>query len=554
VNRSEIRQGRAEYLIEIRLGGTPYRFGSIPMTVARADGTSTVWQEGLAAVEGMPRSATSSAITIAGGSVDWALLVARGQDLLTARATLYRIWPDQVLDAAEIVLDGAVDSPEWGSKNEPLTFTLDAEPWKDRGQIPSAGMCVDDVTWPTDPQAEIDEVARGAAYPIPIGRPGAASWGADGVLVDDEAAIGTSPAYLVEYNDSGIARDLSVLMVAGVPIHASQVLIYDASDGIVELRTVQEMTDNLGRTVSYVDFLSATNLRAILGHEYHVAWPPGEGGIWDAQRRTYARGAGEVLYVLYSQLLSRLEPGTRPNIPLDFGRMLAQRAYLDRFQVDGVIRESTTIHEWIENNLAPILPIEWVRGRRGWYWQAWRYDAVASDAVAHLDASTGRVKRVSRARAVGSEQLRSQFRLQYGCGADGVPQRRRILAPAASSDDDRVRPSSRCWIAQAREIARNGGSGIVEWEYTSEVVQDDATADRIVEVMAARMATPPLPASYEGGPELESLEVGDVVLVSDAEIYWTRRIAIVRDIIPGEIVRLDLDVLTDPPRVQRVTT
>ena len=104
--RSQVRAGRPEYLLELRLNGTPYRFGSIPLRVSRADGTTTTWQEGLVAVEGLPRSADSAAVTIASGSVDWARLASRGQDLGSARATLYRWWAGQVLEEAEVVLEG----------------------------------------------------------------------------------------------------------------------------------------------------------------------------------------------------------------------------------------------------------------------------------------------------------------------------------------------------------------------------------------------------------------------------------------------------------------
>lgn len=540
--RSQIRTGRPEYLLELRLAGTPYRFGSVPLRVPRADGTTTTWQEGLIAVEGLPRSADSAAVTIASGSVDWARLASRGQDLGSARATLYRWWAGQVLEEAEVVLQGGVDAPEYGDVNEPFTFSITAEAWRDRALLPSATMRCDSSTWPVDTAAVLDEPARGAPYPIPIGRPGAAAWDAADNLVDAGAVIAASPAYLVEYHDSGIARDLSKLLIAGCPIQASIVWVVDASDGLTEARTVQYASDLRGRRVAYVDFASASTLRAVEGHEYAIAFPPDHGGIWDAESQSYARGAGSVLVALYGPLLGRLEPGSSVGVPIDLGRMAAQRAYLDRFSIDGVIRDTTSVHEWVERELAPILPISWVRGQAGWYWLAWRWDAAPEDAVALLDVGTGRVKRLSRIRAVPTEDIYSQFRLEYGCGADGAPLRRRILAAEADSNDTRVRANWRCWQARARQQARDAGGGS-EWAQTSQVVQDDATADRVCEWLAARHATPPVEATYEGGPELEALQLGDVVLVTDPDMYFNRRIALVRDIVPGEVVRVDLWLL-----------
>lgn len=540
--RNQIRSGRPEYLLELRLHGTPYRFGSIPLRIAKADGTVTTWQEGLVAVEGLPRSADSAAITISGGSVHWALLASRGQDLASGRATLYRWWAGQTLEQAEIVLDGAVDGPEWGDFNEPMTFTLQVEPWKDRALLPSSTMRIDESTWPVDTSAVVDEPARGAQYPIPIGRPGAAAWDIYDELVEDGSVIAASPAYLVEYSESGIARDLSKLLVSGVPVQASTVWVVDTSDGLVEARTVQYASDLRGRRIAYVDFASATVIRAIEGHEYAIAFPPDHGGVWDSEMQSYARGAGSVLMLLYGSLLSRIEPGLAVGMPIDRGRMAAQRAYLDQFAIDAVIRDTTSVHDWVSRELAPFLPITWVRGQGGWYWQAWRWDATSEQAIAHLDTGTGRVKRLSRIKAVSSDDTYSQFRLEYGCGADGAPLRRRILAAEADPNDSRVRPSWRCWQARAKEQYRSGGS-LAEWAETAQAIQDDATADRIVEWLAARYATPPSEATYEGGPELESLQIGDVVLVTDADMYLDRRVALVRDIVPGEVVRVDLWLL-----------
>ena len=236
--RTQIRSGRPEYLLELRLNGTPYRFGSIPLRISSADGTMTTWQEGLVAVEGLPRSADSAAITIAGGSVHWALLASRGQDLASGRATLYRWWPGQTLEQAEVVLDGAVDGPEWGDFNEPMTFTLQVEPWKDRALLPSSTMRIDESTWPVDTSAAVDEPARGAQYPIPIGRPGAAAWDIYDELVEDGSVIAASPAYLVEYSESGIARDLSKLLVSGVPIHAELFAIWDSTVALSRCSTI----------------------------------------------------------------------------------------------------------------------------------------------------------------------------------------------------------------------------------------------------------------------------------------------------------------------------
>lgn len=561
--QSQTRSGNAVWLLAYRLGGSTYRFATEPVEVLAASGATTRWAEGLGSFDGaLPRSATSAAVSIAGGSVDWAELQARGLDLASGRATLYRWFPGQKLEEAEVLLEGNVDDPEWGDIDEAFEFSLIADPWREQSVVPVRGMTIDATTWPVQFAAgttganvwSIDEPALGAMYPIPIGRPGAAGWDGLGTLQRAGGAITAVPAYLVEYSAGAQHVNNSRLLIAGCDIQADQVLIFDASDGKSEFFAVNYTTDLQGRRVAYVSPGDGTVVRPWTGHEYYSSFGPGRGGIWNVDRTDYARGAGEVLAVLYTQLLPRISPGDAMALPIDRGRMLAQRAYLDRFNIDGVMREQMTIHDWVLRNLAPILPIEWVRGPNGWYWLAWRWDATADDVVAELDADAGRVQRASRHRAIGTAQLRSVFRFEYGAGADGGYTRRRVLAPDYDANDDRVRPNLRCWLARSRIQQRIGGSGIAEWAGGSQVVQDDATADRIVEWLAARYATPPTAAIYEGGPELESLALGDVVRLTDSEMYLDSRLALVRDVTPGVQTTVELEILTDPLRAPRRTT
>jgi hypothetical protein len=550
--RTQVYNGAGVWLLELDLGGRIARFGTEAATVEHADGSVDKYTEGLD-VGTLPRSATSATLRIdANGSIDWAELVARGMDLGAVRGTLRRWFDGQVLEQAEVRFTGPISGAEWGAADEVFVCTLANEPWRDRTMIPSVEMTFDENTWPVTANYELDEPAYGQTYPVPIGRPGAASWDSFFNLFKSGTVIPACPAYLAEYSEGAHLVLSSKAVFAGMEVHATEAMLFDASDGICELVAVQTTTDLRGRRVSYVDFTTCTLVRAIRGHEYYVAFPPGQGGIYNRDRSGYLRGAGELICYLLGEGLSRIVDGARVKFPVDIGRQEAQRPYLDRFLVDGVINRATDVDAWIRGHLASMLPIEWVEGGGGGYWLAWRYDATAEDAVMHLDAGKRQVRRLTNLTA--PETQYTAFRVEYGHGKDGVFWRRRLLTGATSSTDPRVRPSYVCELAQRRQRERLGGDGIVEWVHRSEMLQDDATADRIVEIRALQDALPPIPVAYEGGPELEALERGDVVTLTDPEVYLDGHVALVDDLVPGDRVVVNLKILTNPLLVDRRTS
>ncbi len=541
-SRSQVRGGHAVILLELAIGGTIWRFATESCDVTRAQ-TARVerWSEGLVDLKALPRSASTAGITIAPFVVDWAKLVARGLDLSMGRATLRRWYSGQDLEEAEVILTGPVEEAECGPISEPLSFQIGEEPWRDRTTIPSPSMRISSTTWPVDADYRLDAVAVGQYYPIPIGYPGSAT-------------VGRVPAYLVEVSTGAHLVADSKFLFSGIEVAATSVFLHDASDELLDVVATLETTDLLGRTVAYVK-ASGADVRAIEGHEYYVSLVESMGGgVYNREKTACLRGAGELIAWLYGEGLSRIDPGLAIKVPVDKGRMEAQRAYLDKFLIDTVIQPPTDVHDWVSANLASLIPMEWVRGREGGYWLAWRFDATAEQAVDHLDTASGRIRRLGRKRTAGSSEVRTQFRLDYNPGIGSTFQSYAVLA-AEATDDENVRANYRCYIAREREKLRwGGGNGIVEHLMRTEAIKDPATAQRVLEAQAAMRAIPPESMSYEGGPELEALDRGDVVLVSDSELYFVRRVALVEDVTPGETVRIDLKLLADPDRVNRRVT
>lgn len=560
--RAQMAGRPTEWLLRLEVAGRVFRFATRALDVVEADGRSHRYVDALD-VGDVRRSEISIAITVLPVAIDWAELAAWGVSLASGTAALYRYWVGLELEQCECRAVGPVCDPEWGAPNEPMTFSIDLSIGEDAAVIPSPFQRIDESTWPVTAFRYTDEPAIGACGPIVIGCPGGAGFSpttSAWTYIRTGGTVAAAPAYLVER--VGTVRPASnggtpsgqrsaKLLIAYHEVQATEVCVADLSDGTAEPIAVSHTTDLRGARVAYVDFATTPTVRAMPGHEYATAWKPGQGGALRRDRSGILRGAGEVIDYLLSEAIRGISPGVRFGGRYDAGRQQAQRPYLDRFLVDAVINEAVPVNDWIKANLG-ILPIEWVRGPGGWYWQAWRYDAQAHEAVAVLDTSKQRLRRVSRFREPAPEY--SRFVLDYGRVGDGIYQRRKVLSGAVASPTADDRPSWRCAVAETRIAARSGlsvsmsGAGVRTLSVQSDAISDDATADRVLDAWAARFATPPTPVAYEGEPDLEALNIGDIVLVTDAESYLSGRVALVRDVIPGDWCTLELELLADTGR------
>src|SRR5690606_4311906 len=101
---------------------------------------------------------------------------------------------------------GSVVQPEYGSADEPVTFSLEAAPFDDRALWPPASWKVDEDTWPQADDIDFDdewsletphrpEEAMGAVYPTVYGTAGR-MWGSP---VESRRTRPGSPAIIIEW-------------------------------------------------------------------------------------------------------------------------------------------------------------------------------------------------------------------------------------------------------------------------------------------------------------------------------------------------------------------
>jgi hypothetical protein len=538
---ASILGNRPEYLLEWDVFGAVFRFATSSVSVTDAAGRALRFVVGLEPVAASPDGEPVAVTVSPGAGPDWAKLRARGIMLEGTRATVRRWYIGQTLESAPIVAIGWVYDVEYGSLEQPITFSVArVTPIVEPSSLyPPASACFSEDTWPVQNSAiwarvqDFDNVP----YPTVIGKPGGTG--------NPPAA----PAYIGEEAWEYVALyQSSKLVICRGEVVATSVTVIDVS----ELRsesgfTVQYTADNLGEKVAYVDFTGSDWVIPNPEHEYAVDWGDGAGGIYNLERTECLRKLGDLLcWVLATQTRQRV----------DLQAQYAQRDLLNGFKVDTCIAERVDLIEWVERNLMPLFPIRKVISDRGGvYFEANRYALGTPGAEGVLDADAGRVVRLGGVRTkTPADGIANHIRLRFGIDVAGRVWYSRAIS-GDPSDDTTVTPNLLCKWSQTL-LAVDGSDGVRATEIDADCIWDKATAELCLQSLARLRALPREIVAYEGGLELERYRVGDALRIVDSEIYLDHRIAYVAEPprVEGATVALLLELEPDPTQVARRTT
>lgn len=537
---SQILGRRAHWLLEWDVGGRIFKFSDTPATPIDATGAEHRYVEGLAPLNftlAPGSDGSSTAITISSND-DWALLVAQGVDLEERPCTLRHWFDGQILETARVVLKGRSVDVEYGSVNEPVTFTLSEHPEETSLTIPTSQMVVDGVTWTGNP----DESIVGAYYPIVIGAPGNTPTGANQPAV---------PALFVD-NQNPPPDD--ILLIAGHRVRATTVDIYEYEDTLtLENRTVLEIEDGLGRTISYVNS-QGTALNFSDGVKFYTAWDVDNGGLPNSREDGLLRGLGDVIIYLLQEW---------SNVRVDFGRMRAQAPLLNRFRVDTFINDPTKSLAFIDGEIVPLFPIQRMRSDRGLWYQFLNWDATSQvDAITNLSADRGQIQRRTSVRKMDNE-IANEITVEFQPNATSrLFRTRRVVTAQAGrlgtvfggTNDNRILPDARCRISQERLRNETGDSGIRYKTVQAPHVWSTDTALLIARSKAAELALPKRTVGYTGGQELARLYPGAIVTLTDSEISLTDHVCMISELtLGGPDVAVSLILLDDPTQITRTT-
>lgn len=458
------------------------------------------------------------------GIVDVPAEIAAGRDFSAATGVL-SLWAegDSTEDSYRIVVvSGRFRAPEYGSAAEPITATLEEFPATEPDLIPDFRERVNDDTW-----ADHAEPAALMWYPQILGSPGAGeTYG--------------SAALFVDTNASGNKH----LLIAGHAVQAASVGVLNATDGTDDSAVaVEHQTDGSGRTVAMLDCAGFNEgLTTDDDAAYWIKWPADAGGHADHDGGAIS-GAGSVLRWLLE----------RSSLRWDRGRLAAILPALNAYRVDCAIQAAPDrrVDPWayIQQHLLPILPITPAHATTsgGLAFVLWRFDALAGDAIAHLRADRAEVQRQTAVSFSDIDGIANEYRLAYAFNADtGKPTKDYTL-----SGDELVIAGGASSNNYCRVSAGRYGSRVRE--DSSEIIYDDPTAAKVCGWWSRAFALASRSVSYSAPSSFGYLELGDPVLLTDAEISFSSQLCLVSAIrwMSGRSMEITLRAIEDPARDPR---
>ena len=436
--------------------------------------------------------------------------VAEGHDLAAAVGKLW-LWSRGSTERL-LLIDGRVLDPQYGAEYEPVTLTIEEAPFDDEALFPPALAQITETTFPN----YADEML-GERYPWIFGFPGNSHG----------------------YGSPGLWIDTRKLLIAGHGITGGNtVTVYNHTNEVSATLTVAEEANGLGRLVTTVDINTLAHNH--ITDEYWLRWDiTGACGIADHNGGTI-RGAGSVLRYMLEQ----------SDIRWDRGRIAAIIPALNQYKIDCAItadpgRRFSPV-SWIQEHLAPILPISARQGPHGLYYSLFRYDATAEEAVAEIDVDRLDATRDGAVSYSSRDQISNEIRVSYAFNAmDNKPTKTFVL----TGDDETLNTDADAVSNAPCRVSRDR-FGLSTLEVTTEVIYDPATAGRIASWLSHAFALPSRTIAYTCRQEFGYLEPGDVVTVSDTEINLSALVCLVDSVTWTEdgSVGLVLRAIDNPAR------
>jgi len=425
------------------------------------------------------------------------------------RLAVLRLWSpgDATVEAALVILRGVVVAASWDDPASPRRATLSIERAVAdlSATVLPTHAAVDRGAWP-----DATDRAIGAAAPVILGRPGATTpigwfgW----------ETYAASPAIYVDFGTLSGRPLAKVLYLAPHHVAAATVRVYDLTDGATTFSSVENVVnteDVNGNPVA----LTGVSIVASPGNneELFAAW--GDDGalggvLLDDEE---VRGLGSAL------LWGARYRGGR-NV-YDLGRMAAERATLDAWNLDAVVNDPAIRWEaWLAQGALASYLVDRVEGPRGAYYRAaaTRPDPLRCRAVLTTRRDVGG-RLVARTSAYTDEELDVPgvvVRVWYAQHGEDRWPRRVEYRPTAGTD---ARQLAHPLCRRARELyaaaVPDAELPVREvWAHTADVATAWAIARRHVE----RYAVPHVLVEVEGPASLaRDLEPHDTVELVDTD-------------------------------------
>jgi hypothetical protein len=525
-------------LVSVDYAGQTFRWSTKPVVIEDVNGDSLSFDGGLneldfeTVLQTLADAPDQTSISLdLMWPVDIAKLVSNGHDLSTARGELSAWIEGNTYENRQVLVSGRVRQPIYAAYNEPVSFTIEEAPFEDVAEWPPSSQRINKETWPRYRDAEVNR-----PYVQVIGRPGVYTQ-PDGTVVEGNG----TRAQVVETR-VGDSTQASTLLIAGHRVKSPTVRIYyvgaegwTPDEGLIEIgaginyeRPVSYRQDGLGNYVSTVD-ISGAAAEICRSVEFQVQWvgaAEGEnGGLVRTDSGGLTRGAGDVMEYVLKQSTLRV----------DWGRFNAVRQKMNAYFLDFFMDSNVSPWEWISDNLLPLMPVSMHSGAQGLYPVFWDYAATSRDAVDSIEHGPGVVRVSGMEYQTQPSKLRNKITLKYGYDVvEGEHQRSAIHTP-----DPDLTDSEQITSEFAKRSKLQYGLK-AESIFTSEVVNDDATAHKVTNWRILAEAFSHRSITYEVSQEYAYLELGSVILLTDAELYLQDVVALVQGNQINDTGRIDL--------------
>lgn len=518
--RGQLLGQKLHYLLDVTWASQTFRLSRETIVVPSDDGDLVYegsiedeieWEEGIDLFSDSADAMQMNLSVVL--PVDVPKLIQMGHALTSAVAQLSLWIEGTTYEERRVLMDGTFADPEYGADGEPINVSIQAPPFEDGGLVPPASQVIDADTWPL-----AADNAEGLAYPFVFGE-------------DESDGPFKSPAYVV---DTTLGAE--VIIVAGHAVDAANVTVGCSSDTTGTNLGVSQGKDGRGQVVSIVT-IGGSALVFTTDDDFWVRWGVDGGGAFAPMSDGPLTGAGDVI-----EHMLRLS-----TLKYDQGRVAAAKQYLNTYKVGGYISEGVSPWEWITSNLSPILPMSICVGSQGVYVVPWRYDALARDAVDHLDVDADpHVERDGNVEYEGElKDIVNSFVLKYNIKAD-TGDARSSARLAGTRDPVNIKTNSSnvyCEVSESRYGVRSD-------EQESTVIYKDSTAALVLNWWSRAKALPMRVIHYLVGDDRSWLDRGDVVVLSDKELHLEQTVCLVDNIVHREDgnIRVSLRLIEDPAR------
>lgn len=582
--RGQLAGADVVWCLLVVLGDRIWRFSTRRIHLLDQDGVEHVYDGGLS-----PPEVDEHIGTLSGEAeyrsltmevlwpTDIAALIERGFTLDGAPAVVFWVTVDETVAArAQVVLSGFCTHSRYGAEGTPVVFSVEDNASQDRSLFPDAAARMTEETFPASDWT-ISEEDRNVYYPQPFGYVGEYrdeagelrhTSGHLGLVFDVESAGGTDYARRV--------------LISEGTVEAARCYIFDGSGNRRQAYVVSAandiagagagvIRDQLRRPYSYA-YLDGTTpdgdhwtstpgalaFRAIENGPFYFGFAKadGFGGGLLHEGRMLA-GAGDVLLWILA----------RSSIALDRAEWETVRPWLNRYQLAGWIDEAVQPWQWVVDNLLPILPLSIVPGPSGLRPVVWRLAAGSAEAVDHLTAGPG-LERVGdpeyiRARSQVVNEVRLSFALRNRTreyrrtlvltgSTWGTDDLGATVAPNLTTVQNAVAEASGTIRTEVGVLGLRPAGDSAVLEVNTDVVYDESTAWMIIFDLMRRHGSEIRRLAYEGSvADLSSLQPGDVVLLTDAELSISEQVAFVeaRRMSADQVsVRVTLLIYREPGR------